>query len=153
MKIYLCSRIAKDAHDLNNQVAQALRQLGHEVFVPHEQHYNEIMGGKAEQVDEAEIYTQDMEAMEASDICVAVGRIGVDCAFELGWFEGSNVPIFWYRPEGLEYGRHPMLYAIPTYTEIGADSDRWCSLIDAVRRHHSIWLMTSTNEGVSDAGA
>lgn len=112
MNIYLCSRIAKDAHEINNKVAAALRALGHTVFVPHEQHYNEIMAGTAEYVSDEDIYRQDMDAMEQADLCVAVGRLGVDCAFEVGWFQGSNIPVYWYKPNGIDYGRHPMLFDV-----------------------------------------
>ena len=120
MNIYLCSRVAKDAHEMNNAVAKALRELGHSVFVPHEQHYNQIMAGTAHLVEDVTIYCQDMDAMLEAELCVVVGRVGVDCAFEVGWFQGAQVPTYWYKPVGPDYGRHPMLYAIPPYTDISA---------------------------------
>lgn len=111
MNIYLCSRVAKDAHELNNTVAKALRELGHTVFVPHEQHYNQIMANTADQVSDEEIYTQDMTAMYNANACVVVGKVGVDCSFEMGWFQGRGISIFCYRPSA-EYDRHPMWYSL-----------------------------------------
>ena len=90
MRIYLCSRVAADAHAYNNLVAAALKALGHEVFVPHLAEYNEREGAS-----ESEIFRQDFTQMLEADACVVVGRVGIDCAWEMGWFSGSGKPIYW----------------------------------------------------------
>lgn len=136
MNIYLCSRVAKDAHELNNIVAKALRNLGHVVFVPHEQHYNQIMANTADQVSDEEIYTQDMNAMLDAELCVVVGRVGVDCSFEIGWFDGQGTPVFFYRPEGLIYERHPMWYEILT-SHTYKTLEGPCSLVESVIRYNA----------------
>lgn len=112
MKVYLCSRIAKDAHAVNNVVAETLRDAGHDVFVPHEQHYNQIMAGTDDQVPDSEIYEQDFAAMKTSRICVVVGRVGVDCAWEIGWFSANGVRVLWFDPP---VTRHPMLSGPQVY--------------------------------------
>jgi hypothetical protein len=55
-----------------------------------------------------------MSEMLLADVCVIVGRIGVDCAFEAGWFQERGIPTVWYAPTGLRpgIGRHPMLFKI-----------------------------------------
>lgn len=116
MKIYLCSRIAKDAHEINNSVSSVLRQEGHKVFVPHEQHYNQIMSDTAHLVSDEEIFTQDYTAMQDSDACVVVGRIGVDCGYEIGWFQSRGLPVVWFRPEASQ--RHPMLTTVSVVTSL-----------------------------------
>lgn len=128
MNIYLCSRVAKDAHELNNTAAKALRELGHTVFVPHEQHYNEIMEGTAHHIDDSAIYHQDMEAMGEADVCVAVGRLGVDCAFEVGWFQGQGIPVYWLLPTSVEAGRHPMLYEAYRTRELAGRDGLLCRI-------------------------
>jgi nucleoside 2-deoxyribosyltransferase len=120
MNIYLCSRIAKDAHEVNEAVAKALSADGHNVFIPHRMHYNQIMEGAENTVTDEEIYTQDMNAMYLADICVVVGKVGVDCSFEMGWFQGRGIHVYHYKPYGPAYARHPMWYNIPTYTTIAS---------------------------------
>jgi nucleoside 2-deoxyribosyltransferase len=64
--------------------------MGHKVFVPHEAPYNEKEGASP-----SEIFRQDFTAMMEADACVAVGALGVDCAFEVGWFTGRGKPVIW----------------------------------------------------------
>lgn len=114
-KIYLCSRVAQDARPMNNLVAEALKAAGYDVFIPHEQPHNNASGAS-----DAEIFAQDMGAMKTADICVAVGRLGVDCAFEIGWFQSRDVPIYRYLPEP-DKDRHPMFHkmnATSTYKDL-----------------------------------
>lgn len=107
MKIYLCSRVAYDAHDVNDGIAKLLRAAGHEVFVPHEAPYNTRRCSSDE-----EIYQRDMAEMLAADACVIVGRIGVDCAFEVGWFQNHGTPMVWYVPKTGQVARSPMLHLV-----------------------------------------
>lgn len=81
MRIYLCSRVAADARALNDHVAKALRQNGHEVFVPHEHEASK---------DGADPFPRDMSEMQRAEVCVAVGRLGRDCAAEVGWFHARD---------------------------------------------------------------
>lgn len=117
MKIYLCSRIADDARPLNNQVASQLRALGYDVYVPHEQKPNNPSPeDKAEgRWDVETIFKLDHGAMKESDVCVVVGRVGVDCSFEVGWFYGRGLPIFYVSGGDESFRRSPML--IPALTE------------------------------------
>lgn len=92
-RVYLCSRLAADARPLNEEASSALERAGYEVFVPHLQPYNTDSGYTDQQ-----IYSHDMKAMLAADACVIVGRIGVDCAFEVGWFQARGVPTVWWKP-------------------------------------------------------
>ncbi len=90
------------------KVATTLRNAGHEVFVPHEASYNEE---DSDATDE-DIYLQDMSEVIRADAAVVAGRIGVDCAFEIGWFQAHGVPTVWYVPSTADIGRHPMLFEV-----------------------------------------
>jgi nucleoside 2-deoxyribosyltransferase len=90
-----------------------MRAAGHSVFVPHEQHYNTI-----DNASDADIYHFDMNAMLEAEVCVVVSRVGVDCAFEIGWFEGQDVPVLYYLPTSIELDRHPMLYRALTFGRV-----------------------------------
>lgn len=115
--IYLCSRIAKDAHPLNDAAASALREAGYEVFAPHEAPYNQEVS--PETLDQ-DVYELDMREMLRSDACVVVGRIGLDCTFEAGWFQGRNVPTFWWLPKHVQATAKPtpMLHGVPKYEDL-----------------------------------
>jgi nucleoside 2-deoxyribosyltransferase len=110
VRVYLVSRVAFDAHQVNLKVANALRQAGHSVFLPHEASYNQ--DDNRDSTDE-DVYRQDMAEMLVADAAVIVGRIGVDCAFEVGWFQAYGTPAVWYVPPSAKVGRHPMLNAVP----------------------------------------
>lgn len=114
MKIYLVSRVAFDARQANLKVANTLREAGHSVFVPHTASYNE--NDSQDSTDE-DIYRQDMAEMLAADAAVIVGRIGVDCAFEVGWFQNQGIPTFWINPPP---DRSPMLFLVPKSKSKGA---------------------------------
>lgn len=134
-KIYLCSRVSQDAHVINNTVADALKDAGYDVYVPHLQPFNSNANSS-----DSEIYAQDMAAMKEADMCVAVGRLGVDCAFECGYFQGSGVPIYWYKPADVTMGRSPMLHfiqATATYPDLGR-------LIEDVIQHNPPQSLLST---------
>jgi nucleoside 2-deoxyribosyltransferase len=127
-KIYLISRVAEDARPLNNKVAAALEAAGYEVFIPHAQPFNNSSGAS-----DAEIYAQDINAMKSADLFVAVGRLGIDCSFELGWAQGRDVPIYRYLPDSIKVERSPMHHFVnstATYKELE-------KLVDDVKRHQS----------------
>lgn len=113
-RIYLCSRVAYDARPLNNEIARSLRQAGFEVYVPHEEAPNNLSPEDIEHAryDVETIYKMDFAAMNRSDICVAVGRLGKDCSWELGWFYANGIPVY-HVPAGDEtYLTSPM--TLPT---------------------------------------
>lgn len=109
-KVYLCSRVGYDARPLNERVAQDLEAEGFEVYVPHREAPNNL---SQEDIDNARfdvetIFKMDFAAMNRSDLCVAVGRMGKDCSWELGWFTARGIPIY-HVPAGDEsYLTSPM---------------------------------------------
>lgn len=111
MKIYLCSRVGKDARPLNDVVAKSLTESGFTVYVPHEQKPNNPTDGR---YDKEQIWDLDFAAMQRSEICVVVGRIGKDCSFEIGWFYNDKRPIFFVPAGDTTYLDSPML--IPALT-------------------------------------
>lgn len=114
MKVYLCSRVAYDARPLNDDVAKSLRAAGFEVYVPHEQAPNNLSADdiKHGRYDKETIFRIDHAAMKTADICVAVGRMGADCSWELGWFAAKDVPVFFAPGDEVGYKTSPML--LPT---------------------------------------
>ena len=112
MRIYLCSRTAPDARDLNDKAARFLRRVGYQVFVPHEAPYNQA---DHPEIPDSTVYKLDMAEMTLSDACVVVGRIGADCGFEVGWFQAQGVPVAWYVSTTTDVGRCPMLYKVPKF--------------------------------------
>lgn len=113
VQVYLSSRVAPDAHAVNDRVAAFLRRIGLSVFVPHEAGYNHAPGAS-----DPEIYSADMAEMMQADLCVLVGRIGVDCAFEVGWLQNHEVPIVWAFPP--KDAHHPMLSQVPRVQSLTA---------------------------------
>lgn len=115
--IYLCSRVAYDARPLNSQVAAALRGAGHLVYVPHEQAPNNLSASDIEngRYDVETIFKIDFAAMNKADTCVVVGRVGKDCAFEIGWFTAKKIPIFFVPASDETWKTSPML--IPSLTQ------------------------------------
>lgn len=117
MRIYLCSRVAYDARPFNDTIAAALRSSGHEVYVPHEQAPNnlseaDIADGR---YDKDTIFRMDHSAMRQADMCVVAGRVGRDCAWELGWFAAQGVPIVHVPGSDITWETSPMI--IPCLTE------------------------------------
>lgn len=131
MRIYLCSRTAKDAHATNLKVAKYLRMKGHVVFLPQEADYN------LKNSEDEEIYQNDMAQMLNADACVVVEKIGVDCSFEVGWFQGMGVPTVWLQ-DG-EEGRHPMLHKVKKVTTLTSVA----SFLDRVERRHTKFAVLS----------
>jgi nucleoside 2-deoxyribosyltransferase len=109
-KVYLCSRVAYDARPLNDVVARSLRAAGFEVYVPHEQAPNNLSPADmaAGRFDKETIFRLDFAALSESDVLVAVGRMGRDCAWELGYAYGQNKPIFHTGERG-DIDTSPML--------------------------------------------
>jgi nucleoside 2-deoxyribosyltransferase len=111
IKIYLCSRVHEEARPMNNEVALALIKAGFDVYIPHTAPHNNMAGST-----DFEIYTQDLTEMKKADICVAVGRLGNDCCWELGFFTGVQKLCYWYLPQPEVQGRSPMLYEMKPHT-------------------------------------
>lgn len=106
MYIYLCSRVAADARPLNDEVAATLRSAGHTVYVPHEQAPNNPADGR---YNKELIFEMDFAAMNRADQCVAVGRLGRDCSWELGFFYAKNIPITYVPLDNSDHVTSPML--------------------------------------------
>jgi len=111
MKIYLCSRVAYDARPFNDQVAKALRDAGHDVYVPHEQAPNNLTQDdiNAGRYDKATIFEIDYNALSKSDLVVAVGRLGKDCAWELGYAYGVGIPVVHVPGDDVTWETSPMM--------------------------------------------
>src|SRR5271157_5725379 len=92
LSVYLCSRVAPNARPLNDRVAKSLRKAGFSVFVPHEEEVNNLPPGAS--LSPEKVFELDFGAMTKADLCVVVGRTGKDCAWEIGWFYGRRVPIY-----------------------------------------------------------
>jgi nucleoside 2-deoxyribosyltransferase len=109
--VYLCSRVAYDARPFNNIVAQSLRDVGFEVYVPHEQAPNNLTQDDIEhgRYDRETIFRLDFAAMNRADVCVVVERTGRDCAWEMGWFFAKGIPIYFVPGEDKTWETCPML--------------------------------------------
>jgi nucleoside 2-deoxyribosyltransferase len=116
-KVYLCSRVAYDARPQNDVVAKSLRDAGFEVYVPHEQAPNNLSTEDMEagRFDKETIFKMDFAAMKAADLCVVVGRVGKDCAWEIGWFYARSIPIHFVPCGDITWETSPML--IPSLNE------------------------------------
>lgn len=114
MKVYLCSRVAHDAREFNTAVATALRKAGYTVYVPHEQAPNNLTSDDIAEgrYDTKTIFLMDYEALRKADVVVAVGRMGADCSWELGYSWHKNVPVIHVPGEDVTWKKSPML--IPT---------------------------------------
>lgn len=102
--IYLCSRVAQDARKENAIVASSLREAGFKVYVPHEQ-----LSNNDGLFNKEAIYKIDFAAMNKAELCVVVGRIGRDCAWELGWFAAKGIPICFVPCGNTDWETSPML--------------------------------------------
>ena len=108
MKIYIASAMFTDSRKKYiNRVAKIMRQLGHEVYVPHE---HTIEGGKQmpNKIWASEVFKADVEAIKESDaiyyICEGMdGDIGSawECGF--GYALGKRIMVDEYYAENDEY--------------------------------------------------
>ena len=103
-RVYLCSRVAEDARQLNNTVAAKLRDAGFTVYVPHEQSFN-----NGERYDARTIFLTDYEALRKSAAVVAVGRMGADCSWELGYSWATEKPVIHVPGDDKSWENSPML--------------------------------------------
>jgi nucleoside 2-deoxyribosyltransferase len=115
--VYLCSRVAYDARPFNNIVAQSLRDVGFEVYVPHEQAPNNLSQEDIEEgrYDKETIFRIDFEAMNKADLCVVVGRFGKDCSWEIAWFFATGIPIYFVSAGDETWQQCPMI--IPSLSQ------------------------------------
>lgn len=91
-KVYLCARVSKDAHEMNNRICELLSPH-FDVFAPHQKEA-ELKEPKVPM----EIYQLDIDAMKAADLCVTIAPYGKDCSWEMGHFTGEQKPVFMYVP-------------------------------------------------------
>lgn len=122
-RIYLCSRVAFEAREFNSQVAKAFRDAGFEVYVPHEQAPNNLTQSDmdAGRFDKETIFKLDYAAMDKADLCVVVGKIGRDCAWEIGHFEAWGIPIYFVPGTHSDWNTSPMLIPSLTFYPIITD--------------------------------
>ena len=115
--VYLCSRIKPSAIISNDNVAEALRRAGFEVFVPHEAAHNIDDKG-----DDKLIFRTDYEQLTKAAIIVIVPNIGVDCAWEIGWAAANCIPTYVYSDTDVTICEHPMIKSNieAVYTSSGA---------------------------------
>ncbi len=118
MKVYLCSRVAYDARPFNDEVAKVLRNAGYATYVPHEQAPNNLTASDIEEgrYDTKTIFLMDYAALEQADVVVAVGRMGADCSWELGYAWGTNKPVVHVPGPDESWRKSPML--IPTLRQM-----------------------------------
>lgn len=89
-KVYLCARVSKDAHAINNRIIDCLNPY-FEVFAPHKKEVQ-----LKDPINPLDIYNLDMDAMSSADICLTIAPYGKDCSWEMGHFVGQNKPVFMY---------------------------------------------------------
>jgi nucleoside 2-deoxyribosyltransferase len=111
MNIYLCARVGYDIRPTTSKVATSLRTVGFTVYNPAEEAPNNLSEDDIREgrYDVATIFKMDYAAMKQADICVVVGRIGRDCAAEVGMFAAWEVPIYFVPGEENDYRKSPML--------------------------------------------
>lgn len=85
--IYLISRIKPEAHGHNERIAECASELYKQsVFIPHK-HNPFNTPHKKIQLD---VFNEDLNAMQQSNIGVVCLPIGNDCSGELGWYAGNS---------------------------------------------------------------
>ena len=97
MKIYIASALfTKEDKDRINKIARLLRQLGHDVFVPHEYHVE-----NADSMSNAEwakkVFQHDIECLDKADAIyyICEGKTGdIGSAWECGYAYAKGKRIF-----------------------------------------------------------
>ena len=105
IKIYLISRISKDAHYWNNLVVSFLNKEKFEVFVPQE---NNPWNKKHEKFPQ-KIVSTDIKAINNSHIGLALPEFGKDCAFECGYYANSEKLLVFFVDNQLAWLRDWMI--------------------------------------------
>lgn len=123
--------MAEDARPINNKVAKSLRKY-FEVYVPHEQDENNPMDGV---FDGDAIFKIDFAAMRRADLCVVVGKFGKDCSWEIGWFAGQEIPIYFVPNGDASYRTSPMLVPY-LHNQVGQASKAGAYIHKHYRNHH-----------------
>ncbi len=128
-KIYLCARVAYDARALNLEVATTLRACGYDVYLPQEQAPNNLSQSDMDEgrYDTATIFKLDFAALDRAALIVAVGRMGADCAWELGYAARKSIPVVHVPGTDTTWQRSPML--IPTLRRF---PEATCDTVDTV---------------------
>jgi nucleoside 2-deoxyribosyltransferase len=116
-KVYICGRVAHEARAFNLEVTIPLRDAGFTCYLPQEMAPNnlsdeEIAEGR---YDVKTIFLMDYEALSNADVVVAVGRIGSDCSWELGYAWARGIPVVHVPGTDDTWKRSPML--IPTLSQ------------------------------------
>ena len=92
-KVYLCARVSKDAHEMNEKIMDSLSPY-FDVFAPHKKEA-ELEQPK----DPVKIYNLDLDGMDNAEICMTIAPYGKDCSWEMGYFVGQRKSVFMYVPD------------------------------------------------------
>lgn len=116
-KVYLCARVAYDARELNVKVGARLRAAGYNVYMPQEQAPNNLSADDIAEgrYDTRTIFLMDYEALRNADVVVAVGRMGADCSWELGYAWAEGKPVVHVPGDDTTWKTSPMI--IPTLSQ------------------------------------
>lgn len=104
IKMYLSARIAEEQHDWNNEICGHLCDQ-FEIFKPQEHNPWNLDHRKFEKA----VYEMDLQAMIESEIGILLTPYGRDCAWEVGWYAGSEKPIVLYTDTDLTWTRDWMV--------------------------------------------
>jgi len=103
VKIYQAGPLFTDAEkEFNRKVAEALRQAGHQVFLPQE-HEQQLVPGYP-----AKIFAGDVRGLDDADAVVAVldgSDVDSGTAWECGYAYAKGKPIFGLRTDTRIYGK------------------------------------------------
>lgn len=85
--IYLISKINIKYHKHNENIAMHARKLhDQDVFIPHKHNPFDIPHKELQ----LEVFLEDLNAMQRSNIGIVSLPIGKDCSSELGWYAGNS---------------------------------------------------------------
>lgn len=88
INIYLIARIAKENHSWTNDVVKYLRG-SFTVFVPKDNN----PWGKNPKTFSQKVFATDLAAIKKSNIGLMLPEYGNDCAWEAGWYAGTQKPL------------------------------------------------------------
>jgi nucleoside 2-deoxyribosyltransferase len=104
IKIYLCSRLTKEARQFNDQLMKYLDDRI-VVFRPQDVDWSSYPD---ELLDEV-YYRKDISAMENADLLFMIIPYGRDCAWECGWAKGAKLLTIAYVESDLNWYRDAMV--------------------------------------------
>lgn len=153
IKVYLISRISKDAHDWNELVCSHLKSP-FEVFIPHQHNPWNIQHTKIQH----HVYNTDLQAMKESHIGLALPEFGSDCSYEVGWYSNSHRPVVVFVDDQTDWLRNWMVKGgvdyvvttnLATYDLLNADPIlQWKEVILIETMHELGGVLREINENI-----